>query len=54
MRIEEDEQVGRPVALILTVVTLDLARRRRDRLADFADEELSKQTTGCFGSGSSA
>jgi hypothetical protein len=38
MRIEEDEQVGRPVALILTVVTLDLARRRRDRLADLADE----------------
>src|SRR4249920_2420356 len=38
MRIEEDEHIGCPIALMLTVVTLDLARRRRDRLADLADE----------------
>ena len=38
MHVEEDEQVGRAVALILAVVALDLARLGRDRLADLADE----------------
>src|SRR5258707_222518 len=38
MHVEEDEQVGRSIALILAVVALDLARRGRDRLAYLADE----------------
>ena len=38
MHVEENEQVGRPIAFILAVVTLELARLGRDR----------------FGSGSSA
>src|SRR5271166_3824085 len=38
MHVEEDEQVGRSIALILAVVTFELARRGRDRLAYLADE----------------
>ena len=38
MHVEEDEQVGRPIALVLAVVALDLARLGRDRLAHLADE----------------
>src|SRR5580658_2192259 len=38
MHIEEDEQVGGAIALILAVVALKLARRCRDRLAYLADE----------------
>ncbi len=38
MHVEEDEQVGRTVALVLAIVALDLARLGRDRLADLADE----------------
>jgi hypothetical protein len=38
MRVEEDEQVDGAIALILAVVTLDLARLGRDRLADLANE----------------
>ena len=38
MHVEEDEQIGRTVALILAIVALDLARLGRDRLADLADE----------------
>src|SRR6266852_9119844 len=38
MRVEEDEQVGRAVALVLAVVALDLPRLGRDRLAHLADE----------------
>src|SRR4051794_30226671 len=36
--LEEDEQVGRPIALILAVVALDLARLGRDRLMGLTDE----------------
>src|SRR5437016_10911432 len=38
MHVEEDEQVGGPIALILAVVALELTRRGRDRLPDLADE----------------
>src|SRR5271165_2280271 len=38
MHVEEDEQVGRSIALILAVVTFELARRGRDRMAHLADE----------------
>src|SRR5262245_38036520 len=38
MYVEEDEQVGRAIALVLVVVTLELARLGRDRLPDLADE----------------
>ena len=38
MGIDEYEQVSSPVALILAVVTLDLARLSRNRLAHLADE----------------
>ena len=38
MHVEEDEQIGRSVALILAVVALELSRRGRDRLARLADE----------------
>ena len=38
MHVEEDEQVGRPIALVLAVAALELARLRRDRQADLADE----------------
>ena len=38
MHVEEDEQVGRSIALILAVITFELARRGRDRLAHLADE----------------
>ena len=36
--VEEDEQIGRAVALVLAVVALDLPRLGRDRLAHLADE----------------
>src|SRR5258705_918572 len=32
MRVEENEQVGRPIAFVLAVVALELARHGRDRL----------------------
>lgn len=57
VHVEEDEQVGGAVALVLAVVALELAWLGRDRLTDFADELdrlSSKQTTGRFGSGASA
>ena len=38
MHVEEDEQVDPAIALVLTIVALKLARRSRNRLADFADE----------------
>src|SRR6202049_5216420 len=38
MHVEEDEQIVRPIALMLAVVALELARRGGDRLADLADE----------------
>jgi hypothetical protein len=40
MHVEEDEQIGRSVALELAVVALELARPSpaRDRQADLADE----------------
>ena len=38
MHVEEDEQVGGPVALILTVVELELTRLGLDRLACLADQ----------------
>ncbi len=38
MRVEEDEQVGGAVALVLEVVALQPARCGRDRLAHFTDE----------------
>src|SRR6266498_3072601 len=38
MHVQEDEQVGGPIALILAVVALELTRRGRDRLPDLADE----------------
>src|SRR5258708_28599571 len=38
MGVEEDEQIGRAVALVLAVVALDLPRLGRDRLAHLADE----------------
>src|SRR5450756_2766328 len=38
MHVEEDEQVGRPIALILTVIAFELARLGRDRLPYLADE----------------
>src|SRR3977135_1735168 len=38
MHIEEDEQIGRSIALILAIVALELAWRGGHRLADLADE----------------
>src|SRR6266508_1070840 len=38
MHVEEDEQVGRSIALVLAVGTLELAWSGRDRLAHLADE----------------
>ena len=38
MHIEEDEQVGRAIALVLAVVALELARLGRDWLANLADQ----------------
>src|SRR2546426_12767473 len=38
MHVEEDEQVGRSIALILAVETFELAWSGRDRLAHLADE----------------
>src|SRR3984893_4831392 len=38
MHVEEDEQVGRSIALVFAVVALELARLGRDRQADLADE----------------
>jgi hypothetical protein len=38
MHVEEDEQVGGPVAFILAVVALKLTRLGLDRLAYLADE----------------
>src|SRR5688572_29977703 len=38
VHVEEDEQVGGAIALVLAVVALELARCGRDRLADLADE----------------
>jgi hypothetical protein len=55
--VEEDEQVGGAVALVLTVVAFQPARHGRDRLARLADELVglsSKHTTGRLGSGISA
>ena len=57
MHVEEDEQVGRSIALILAVVTFELARRGRDRLAHLADElgrALVETDHRAFGLGSSA
>jgi len=55
--VEEDEQIGGAVALVLAIVTLQLSWLGRDRLANLADElgrAFTKQTTGRFRSGSSA
>src|SRR4029453_19035286 len=38
MHVEEDEQIGRSIALILAVVALDPARLGRNRLAYLPDE----------------
>jgi hypothetical protein len=38
MHIEEDEKVDRPIALILAVVALKLARLGQDRLSHLTDE----------------
>src|ERR1700678_1561568 len=38
MHVEENEQVGRSVALVFAVVALELSRHGRDRLARLADE----------------
>ena len=38
MHVEEDEQVGGAIALILAIVALELARLGLDRLANLADE----------------
>jgi hypothetical protein len=54
MHIEEDEQVGGPIAPVLAVVALELARLGW-RTSPMSWVGLSsKQTTGCFGSGFSA
>ena len=38
MRVEEDEQIGGAIALVLAIVALQLARLGLDRLANLADE----------------
>src|SRR5215831_2821473 len=38
MHVEEDEQIGRSIALILAVETFELAWSGRDRLAHLTDE----------------
>src|SRR5262249_1468018 len=38
MHIDEHEKVGGPIALVFTVVALDLARLSRDRLAHFSNQ----------------
>ena len=38
MHVEEDEQIGRSIALVLAVVALELSRLGRDRLPHLADE----------------
>jgi hypothetical protein len=38
MDVEEDEQVGGSVAVILAIIALELARPGRDRLADLANQ----------------
>ena len=38
MRVEEDEQIDRPIAFILAIVALELARLGRDRRPYLADE----------------
>ena len=38
MHVEDDEQIGGAVAAILVIVTFELARLGRDRLAHLADE----------------
>src|SRR6202040_2032555 len=38
MHVEENEQVGRSVALVFAVVALELSRHGQDRLARLADE----------------
>jgi hypothetical protein len=58
MHVEEDEQVGRSIALVLAVVTFELARSGRDWLAYLTDElggqALVETDPGQFGSASSA
>lgn len=57
MHVEEHEQVGRAIALVLAVIALELARLGRDRQADPPMSCVglsSKQTTGRIGSGASA
>jgi len=57
MHVEEDEQIGCAITLVLAIVTLQLSRLGLDRLANLADELgrlSSKQTTGRLRSGSSA
>ena len=46
MHIEEDEKVDRPIALILAVVALKLARLGQDRLSHLTDE-LGMHTRAC-------
>src|SRR5215472_856586 len=38
MRVEDDEQIGRSIALVFAVVTFELARRGRDRLAHLTNK----------------
>src|SRR5271170_7903573 len=38
VRVEEDEQIGRAVALVFAIVSLGLARRGRDRQTGLADQ----------------
>jgi hypothetical protein len=57
MHVDADEEIDGAVAAILAIVTFELARLGRDRLANLADEldrALVEQTTGRSGSGASA
>jgi hypothetical protein len=54
MHVEEDEQIGCAITLVLAIVTLQLPRLGLDRLANLTDElgRAFVETDGRFRSGS--